>query len=84
MIERQLTYFKIKDKELFMNWNDKVTMRNKITDPFTKLILLLYTYISPRIWEDYYSLYYLNKLLDKMLKADKESKLYYIRLLIYI
>ena len=45
-------------------------MKNRITDPFESLIISLYTYIPPRRRENYYSMYYLNKPLDKMLKAD--------------
>ena len=55
-----------------MNWNDIITMRSRLTDPFERLIISLYTYIPSRRREDYYSMYYSNKLLDKMLKADKK------------
>ena len=48
-------------------------MRNKIADLFQRLIISLYFYIPPRRKEDYYSMYYSNKLLDKMLKPDKNK-----------
>ena len=48
-------------------------MRSRITDPFEILIILLYTYIPPCRREDYYSMYYLNNPLDKMLKPDKNT-----------
>ena len=46
-------------------------MRSRITDLFERLIISLYTYIPPRRRKDYYSIYYSNKPLDKVLKADK-------------
>ena len=60
-----------KDKEQFMNWSDIISMRNNITDPFERLIILLYTYIPPRRREDYYLMYYSNKTYDEMFKKDK-------------
>ena len=45
-------------------------MRSRITDPFERLIISLYTYIRPRRREDYYLLYYSYKPVVKMLKAD--------------
>ena len=53
-----------------MNLNDIIEMRSRITDLFERLIISLYTYIPHRRREYYYSMYYLNKPLDKMLKAD--------------
>ena len=60
----------LKDKELFTNWIDIIAMRNRITNSFKRLIISLYTYISFRWGKDYYLMYYFNKPLDKMLKAD--------------
>ena len=48
-------------------------MRNRCTDPFKRLIISLDTYIIPHWREDYNSMYYSNKPLDKMLKADKNT-----------
>ena len=47
-----------KDKESFMNWNDIIAISSRITDPFERLIILLYTYIPPRRRKDYYLKYY--------------------------
>ena len=60
-----------KYKESFMNWTDIIAMRNRIANPFQRLIISLYTYIPHRRREDYYSMYYSNKPLDIMWKADK-------------
>ena len=50
-------------------------MRNRIIDPFEKLIISLYTYSPICRREDYYPMYYLNKPIDKMLNTDK-NKIY--------
>ena len=59
-----------KDKELFMNLNDIIAIRSRITDLFERLIISWYTYFPPCRREDYYLMYYSNKPLDKMLLAD--------------
>ena len=48
-------------------------MESRITDLFERLITSNYTYIPFRRKEDYYSMYYSNKSLHKMLKADKNT-----------
>ena len=49
-----------------MNCNNIITIRRLINDLFERLLILLYTYIFYRRREDYYLMYYLKILLDKL------------------